>query len=69
MKTVKFVDGKQVTVKSKGVDFYPENKKFNNLPEIKGTLVGNERGYAFLVPENGGEDFFHQGTRKNKKSI
>lgn len=62
MKTVKFVDGKQVTVKSKGVDFYPENKKFNNLPEIKGTLVGNERGYAFLVPENGGEDFFISHT-------
>lgn len=57
MKIVKFTDGKQITVKKKGTDFYPDNKK-NNLPEVKGTLVGNERGFAFLVPDDGGEDFF-----------
>lgn len=29
---------------------------------IKGTLIGNERGYAFLVPEEGGEDYFISHT-------
>ncbi len=52
--------GKEVALR-----LLPDNDKKNiqNFEEncIKGTIQGNERGYAFLLPENGSEDYFISG--------
>ena len=35
-----------------------KDKKIDDAKQVKGVIEGNERGFAFLLPEDGGADFF-----------
>ena len=55
---------------TKDGQLYRDNKKFYHLAEesglIKGTIQGNEKGFAFLIPDNEElEDIYIHGTKMN----
>ena len=46
------------------------SKKRFQREEITGTIEGTKNGYAFLIPDSGGEDFFYKSVglkRCNKR--